>query len=113
MADKGATIILSSRNEKELNRVKNSLANPEKHIVYPLDMSKLDEINQKTGELCQKMEKENKKIDIVVENAGVSQRARFVDTDYDTHDYMTKLNYLGPVAHTKGYINHMIKNKAG
>lgn len=26
---------------------------------------------------------------------------------------MTNLNYNGPVAHAKGYLEHMIKNKSG
>lgn len=39
-ASLGATVILSSRNEKELNRVKNLCTNSDSHIIFPLDMSK-------------------------------------------------------------------------
>lgn len=72
MSNLGATLILSSRNEKEMNRVKNLCKNSDKHIIFPLDLSKPREVMEKTTEFIAKLEKEGKKIDIIVENAGNS-----------------------------------------
>ena len=44
----GATCILSSRKVPELERVKNSLTNPEKHMIFPMDFSKPYEVMAKS-----------------------------------------------------------------
>lgn len=36
-----------------------------------------------------------------------------MDTDFETHQYLTDLNYNGPVAHAKAFLPHLIKNKSG
>lgn len=60
-----------------------------------------------------KFESENKKLDIVIENAGVSMRSEFKDYSLENHEYMTNLNYNGPVAHVKSILNHFVEKKSG
>jgi NADP-dependent 3-hydroxy acid dehydrogenase YdfG len=40
-------------------------------------------------------------------------RAKFIDSDFENHEYMTNLNYNGPVAHVKSILPHLIANKSG
>ena len=112
-AQKGASLIISARNVKELERVKSECVDPSKITVFPLDMSKPYEVIEKSAEFIKKLEKEGKKLDIIVQNAGVSQRSSFLEYDFANHEYMTNLNYHGPVAHTKAVLEHLISNKSG
>lgn len=40
-------------------------------------------------------------------------RSELKDYSFENHEYMTNLNYHGPVAHVKGLLNHLIENKSG
>ena len=39
-------------------------------------------------------------INMIIHNAGVSQRSSFIDFSYQNHEYMVNLNYNGPYAIT-------------
>jgi len=56
----GATVILSSRRASELERVKNSCEDPSRHIIFPMDFSKPEEVLKNTEEFVKKLEKEGK-----------------------------------------------------
>lgn len=53
------------------------------------------------------------KLDIIVENAGVSQKPDFMNLSFENHLAITDLNVHGPYFHIKCFIDHMIKNKCG
>lgn len=55
----------------------------------------------------------NRRLDIVVENAGVSMRCKFKDYSFDNHVNMFDINVHGPFLHIQCLIDHMIKNKSG
>jgi hypothetical protein len=38
-------------------------------------------------------------------------RCNFEDYSFDNHEYMMKVNYDGPIAHTKVVLPHFLKNK--
>lgn len=76
-------------------------------------MSKSLELMKSSSAFVKKLEEQGKKIDIVIENAGVSMRAEFRDSDYENHEYLTNLNYNGPVAHIKALLPHFLANKSG
>ncbi|KRX09213.1 hypothetical protein PPERSA_05882 [Pseudocohnilembus persalinus] len=114
LAELGAILILSSRNKQSLEEVKQKLKNSDKHFIVPLDLSQPKDVLKKTKEFMQNLENQlNQKIDIVIENAGSSQRCFFKDMDLESHDYLMNLNLNGPVAHCKGIVDHFIKNKSG
>ena len=48
-------------------------------------MSKPREIIEKTQIFLKEYEAKNKKIDIIVENAGLSMRSRFHEYDFENH----------------------------
>ena len=76
-------------------------------------MSKISDVLSKTQETMKTLEAKGVRLDIVIENAGVSMRSEFKDTDYENHEYITNLNYNGPVAHVKAILPHFIANKSG
>jgi NADP-dependent 3-hydroxy acid dehydrogenase YdfG len=106
-------VIISARNVKEMERVKSECKDPKRVTIFALDMSRSNDLMEKSEQFIKKLESEGKKLDIIVENAGVSQRSFFKDYDFANHEYMTQLNYHGPVAHTKVILPHLMKNKSG
>lgn len=97
----------------QLEKVQKACSDPSKVTLFPLDMSKTKEIMEKTQEFMKSLAAKNIKLDIVIENAGVSMRSEFKDTDYENHEYITNLNYNGPVAHVKAILPYFIENKSG
>ena len=106
-------MIISSRNEKELEKVKSECAHPEKVTILKLDVSQPLEVLEQTEKLVQSLESSKKKIDIVVENAGIIQSADLINQKLEDHLYLTNVNYNGPIAHIKGLLSHLKKNRSG
>mgnify|MGYP001556185943 CR=1 FL=1 len=52
-------------------------------------------------------------IDVMVNNAGRSQRALIPDTTLDVDREMADLNTFGPISLTKALLPHMVKRKSG
>ncbi len=54
LADAGAIVVLSSRNQNQLEEVQKELKNSEKHFVLPLDLEKSETFESKVNEVIQK-----------------------------------------------------------
>lgn len=106
---KGATLIISARREKELERVKKNCEHPDDIIVEPLDLENYKALKEKADELLEKV----KKIDVLINNGGISQRALAKDTGLDVDKRIMDINYFGTVALTKAVLPQMLKNKSG
>ena len=105
----GVRLILSSRREDELNRVFKNCSNPEKHLVLPMDMAKSEEFAQK-----KKVEMDRfGQIDILINNAGISQRSKMIDTNLETERKIMEINYFGSAALTKTVLPEMVNNQSG
>lgn len=108
MAKKGARIILTARNEKKLNAVKESLAG-DSHMVFPMDLLKTDEIQSKANELLSKVNH----IDILVNNAGITQRSLTKDTALEVDRKIMELDYFAVIILTKAVLPSMLARKSG
>lgn len=106
---RGANIIISARREEVLNKVKNKCAHPEKVKVLVLDLENTNELMTKTNQA----ESLFGKVDILVNNGGLSQRSFVKDTGIDVDERLMKINYLGTVALTKAILPSMLKRKSG
>lgn len=115
-ASLGASVILSSRNETRLNEVAEKCRiiasaktdNPE-FFVIPLDISSEDSIS----EAWNSVKALNRRINILINNAGISQRALTRDASIDIDKKVMTLNYFGPVFLTKLVLPHMLENGGG
>jgi len=74
--EKGNTIILSGRKEDQLNEVATLLSNA---YVLPLDVVNEEAITQAVAEVTAKFGR----VDVLINNAGVSQRALVTETSND------------------------------
>jgi dehydrogenase/reductase SDR family member 7B len=102
-------IIISSRNEKELQAVKLLTANPNNVsvLVYDLaDIHHAEAITEKAIALYGK-------IDLVIHNAGISQRSLAIETNLAVDRQLMEINYFGTLALTKALLPYFVKNKKG
>ncbi|SDQ79779.1 SDR family oxidoreductase [Flagellimonas zhangzhouensis] len=102
-------LIISSRNESELIRVKESCENPAKVAVIPLDLANHEELEA----ISEKAIGVFGKVDMLVNNAGISQRSLIMDTDMSVYKKLIDIDYLGTVALSKAILPHFIAQKSG
>ena len=93
---KGNILILSARREKELERVKRNCINGEEAVkIVPLDLTKPETFRAAAEEA-----REFKgRIDILVNNGGVSQRALAAEATMESVRRVMEINFFG----TAGY----------
>jgi short-subunit dehydrogenase len=109
-AAEGAKLVLSARRVDELNRVKSELKLSEENIfVLPLDLANTISINELTTKVISKFGR----IDVLVNNGGVSQRALAQDTPIDIDRKIMEVNFFGTVALTKSVLPFMMKQNSG
>ncbi len=104
-----AKLILSSRDKNELELVKKECKNPENVQIISLDLEDYANFPVKAEEAISTFGK----IDILVNNGGISQRSLIKDTDILVDKRIMDVNYLGTVALTKAILPHFIENKSG
>lgn len=111
LAAKGARLILSSRRKEELERVKgNCPAAAQPNIrTLPLDLEKPDTLALSAEAAIQLFGY----IDVLINNAGISQRSFIADTEVAVYRKLMEINYFGPVALIKYLLPHFIRRKRG
>jgi short-subunit dehydrogenase len=108
-AQEGANLILSSRNLSELERVKKQCQNAQSVEIIRLDLANHEEIFS----IAQKIIDKFGKVDVLINNAGISQRSLAKDTDFKVDTQLIHINLLGTIAVTKAILPAMLKQKAG
>lgn len=106
---KGAFVIASSRKEDKLLEVKKQSGFPENFEVVPIDLEKQDTFKETT----QKVLSFKNRIDILINNGGISQRSEASQTDIDIDRKIMEINYFGNIALTKAVLPIMQKQKSG
>lgn len=111
LAARGANLILSARNEAELQRVAQDAleAGAGAVLVQPLDLERHDTL----PEIVKNVLQQTGKVDLLINNGGVSQRALALETDLDTDKKLMNVNYFGTIALTKAILPHMLTHQLG
>tara|TARA_B100001287_G_scaffold274918_2_gene281299 strand:+ start:945 stop:1745 length:801 start_codon:yes stop_codon:yes gene_type:complete len=89
----GAKLILSSRKEHLLIELRDNLHRKDDHLVLPLDLAKPDEFNG----LIKKVESSYGKIDLLIQNGGISQRATAAESSDAVVRRIMEVNFFGNV----------------
>jgi short-subunit dehydrogenase len=105
----GARLVLSSRRGDELERVRRACPRPEEHFVLPLDVARADTFPAAVSQALARCGQ----IDVLVNNAGVSQRALVADARPEIERALMEVNYFGPVALTKAVLPAMRARRSG
>lgn len=105
----GAHVILSARSIDGLHNVQKSLKYPEKSTVITMDMASETSIEDAVLNVSQKFET----IDILVHNAGLSQRSLAIETQINVDRQIMETNYFGTIIFTKRLLTKMLNQSSG
>ena len=107
-AKQGATLILSARSEDKLLELKENLTNSDKHIVFPLDLSMPEKLHENVATLV-----DEHSIDILINNGGISQRSKAIETQLSVQRQVMEVNYFGTIALTQCVLPKMLAANKG
>ncbi len=108
-AAEGARLVLSSRRPDELERVCAACPRPEEHRIVPLDLTQPGTFAAAVAEV----ERQCGRVDVLVNNGGVSQRALAMHTAPEIERALMEVNYFGQVALTKAVLPGMLARRFG
>ena len=108
-AAQGAHLILSGRNEVQLQRVGTQCSGAASVIILPLDLADITSLQQAAKRVLQQFGK----VDILLLNAGISQRSAARDTSLEVVQKIMNVNYIGNVALTQAVLPSMITHQLG
>lgn len=103
----GAKVILSARSEDKLKVLQSKLSGPSEILI--MDVTKTGDAESNTT----KAETFYGPIDILINNAGISQRGLVEETSLDVDRQLFEVNYFGNVALTKAVLPSMLKRETG
>lgn len=127
LAARGARLVLSARRAEVLEAVRVSLPAPPAagtgqdggsgragaasrgHLVVPLDLGRPESLAAVAEETLARLGA----VDVMVHNAGISQRSLAAETDLAVDRRLVEVNYLGTVALTKALLPSMLERGAG
>ena len=115
-ASRGASIILSSRNEEQLEIVKNKCIkfSNEKNEKQTFLVLPYDAMQEKSvPELVAQAKSFKGRIDFLFNNAGISQRSSVLATELSTYRKLFEIDVLAPIALTKAVLPIMIEQQSG
>lgn len=108
-SQKGAIVILSSRKEAELERVKAECAYPEKCFIVCLDLADPASLDAAAKMVLDRFGY----VDILVNNGGISQRSLVVETPMEIDRRIMQVDYFGGVQLAKAVLPSMLARKKG
>ena len=112
-AANGARVVLSARREKELRRVQEDCvsggARREHLLVLPLDVVDHEAMPGAVATVLDAFSR----IDMLINNAGVSQRSFCLETDMQVYRDLFEIDVLGQIALTKQVLPVMVEQGAG
>jgi short-subunit dehydrogenase len=110
-AAQGAKLVLSARRANELERVATACreAGAAEVVIEPLDQADIGSLEPIVAAVIARCGA----IDVMIHNAGVSQRSRAIETSIAVDERLMRVNYLGPVALTKALLPSMVARKRG
>lgn len=109
LARRGARLVLSARRYEELERVRAACENSSQHLSLSLDM----EAGAQLMDAAKRAEAFTGGIDVLFNNAGISQRALVSETLPAVDRRIMEVNYFGTVALTKAVLPGMLTRRSG
>jgi len=110
LVNEGATVILSGRKMDKLLAVQQTIDPSAKNtFVQVLDLSEAKNFNA----LTEKIISQTGEIDYLINNAGISQRAKAIETDETVLRRLMEVNFFGTVALTQSVLKSMIPQRKG
>lgn len=105
----GGSAVLSGRNLGELERVASETGAPERCHILPFDTADFDVLPDMAAAAIGF----RGGIDVLVNNAGISQRSLAFDTDFSVYERIVEVDLLAPIALTQALLRHLLDRGAG
>lgn len=105
----GAHVVLSGRRTDALRNAAAACRGNGQTMVLPFDVADEAAIHGAVKEVLDRFGK----VDILLNNAGVTQRARVADADLDVYRTMMDVNFFGPLMLTKAVLPSMLERGRG
>lgn len=107
LAKRGANVILSGRRVKELQRVANACSGAT--LILPFEATDYDALPG----VVEKALAWNSGVDLLVNNAGVSQRSLALDTEFEVYRRIMEVDFFAPVRLTQLVLPGMVARRSG
>jgi short-subunit dehydrogenase len=107
LIDRGAYVILSGRQTEALERIAANA--PQKALVVPFEVTDWEAL----ADVVKKAWDWQGQIDVLINNAGISQRSLAIDTELAVYRTLMEVDYLAPVALTQLLLPRMIERGTG
>lgn len=104
---RGASVVASGRRVGELQRVAG--AGGPRALLLPFDVTEAAAL---PGAVAKAWDWQGR-IDVLVNNAGVSQRSLALDTRLEVYRHLMEVNYFAPVALTQLVLPRMVERRSG
>lgn len=102
-------LILSARNQKKLDMVKNEIGAPERTCVLPLDLTDTESFSGIVEQAWSLFDG----VDIMIHNGGISQRSLVAETPLSVDRSIFETNYFGTVGLTKCLLPYFLRRGSG
>lgn len=109
LAKQGALLVLTARRTERLEALKQRLPQPGKVLVLPGDLQDPAAIIP----LAQRAEALVGKIDVLINNAGISQRSTALEAQLEDVRRLMEINFFAPIALTNAVLPGMLKRRSG
>ncbi|SMG47435.1 Short-chain dehydrogenase [Arenibacter troitsensis] len=106
---KGYKLIISSRKLSDLQSVKTRCPKSELISLLPLDLMDRDTMSEKVTEAMSFYGS----IDLLINNAGISQRSLIMETDLQVYQKLMDVNYMGTIALSKAILPYFVTQQKG
>lgn len=107
-AAKGAKVVIAARNMEKLNIVAEKIRSVGADVLaVQCDVSKKEDCRNLVDQTISKFNR----IDVLINNAGISMRAIFNETDLEVIEQVMNINFWGAVYCTKFALPHLLSSK--
>ena len=105
----GGSAVLSGRNVAELERVAAETGATDRCLILPFDTMDFTVLARKTDAAIAF----RGGVDVLVNNAGISQRSLAVDTEFSVYERIVGVDLLAPIALTQALLTHLVERGSG
>lgn len=105
----GTRLILSARSVDKIELLRAQFPDPERVRTLPLDLTAAGGHKHTVAEAILLFGR----VDILINNAGISQRSLILETDMAVYRKLMEVNYFGTIALTKALLPHFIERQQG
>lgn len=109
LSRRGARLILSARSPEGLAACRQACTNQDRQVVLPLDLAEPASLAEAARQALQEIGP----IDVLINNGGVGQRSRVIDTRLEVDRRIMEVNFFGAVALSKLVLPAMLSRRSG